>query len=1251
MNTQRQNTRRLAPASRQWWAMPAAMLATVLALPVNAGIALPDKPLTSGVEVAPNILFLFDTSNSMWSGKMPNNPAVIYPQNYIGQVSNLVYTSNTLSYNPTVDYKTWFNQDGSNQTGGTSYSSVYAHQSNLTNSINLGDDTQCYDKAGGGGNEADAADWVCGGIQTYYAPKAGATNLADVNSFYRYQILSGGTDIIRSEWGATTRTGDSNVSLSPGSSGTVRNQTKTYTLNSTITAGKGLEFVINSDTTPGDKIYMYYRVYDPAGKVVCYGDVQGRQNEKCFTRAITNGSAKYTIDIWNKKAENADYSLTVSQFNTNRCGSESGWYARNWNNAGKNPDPLDNIVTNQGWINCTSALPIRDLSAGTTRADLAAELTNYATWASWHRTRWKIARAGAGEAFLTLGKDQRVGFRTIYAGLPWDNYKLDIPIATDEGRFTGTNRSKWYSYLYSAPGDLGTPTRIALDRAGAYFSDTSKEGPYGHYENGVAVPVEKQYSCRQNFTLLATDGYWNDELNHAWSSDYTYDNSAGDQDGTNGPTITAPDSSTYQYTPAPPFSDSAAGSPSYSNSLADVAMKYWKNDLNAGLANDVPSNSADPAFWQHMVTFAISIGLSGTRGWTSVAGVPANPDWPDSTNYASDPEESKERLDDLLHAAVNGHGEFVSAASPQDFTAALKAALAAIGQRQASQSSVATNSTTLRSDTLVFNARYKGSYWTGELLAYDVSQADGVSSPAKWSASVDYASGSRKVYTYNSSFPSATQLSDLEIAFGTGNETKIANYIKGDQSNEGSAVGDLRERQPLLGDIVNSSLEYVQDTNTVYVGANDGMLHAFDATDGKEVFAYVPGLLNMAELGKLSDRNYLHKFFVDGPVVSSPQSLTPGKNYLVGALGRGGNGLYALDVTDPDSFSGTDALWEINETTPDFTKMGKVLGKPVLGQVGSTPVAALVTGNGVNSSGDTAVLYVIDLKTGAKIAAIDTGVGDATHPNGLMSPTGVLGADGRTLEYAYAGDLLGNLWKFDLKTNTKQLLFTAGDGQGSQPITGGIAVAIDPATNKHWVYFGTGRFMTKTDADDQAAGTQAMYGLIDSLKDTDTTPPAKVAIGQLEEHKLTGTGTTRTADTHASALGSGKQGWYITLPGAGERIVQDAQVTSNVLVTASMMPTSSGCDVSGTGYINAIDAFSGTSTGSAFFDTNGDGVVDGTDSPAGSMDFGVGMPSTPILFPGRIVVGGSGENPDGPGSGATVSYSWNRVTWREIQED
>ena len=304
---------------------------------------------------------------------------------------------------------------------------------------------------------------------------------------------------------------------------------------------------------------------------------------------------------------------------------------------------------------------------------------------------------------------------------------------------------------------------------------------------------------------------------------------------------------------------------------------------------------------------------------------------------------------------------------------------------------------------------------------------------------------------------------------------------------------------------------------------------------------------------------------------------------------------------------------------------------------------------------------MVNIETGAVVREYDTGAGSSTAFNGLSAPTATLGPDGRSVQYAYAGDRLGNVWKFDLTkaagaTGAVTKLFTAksADGTGDvQPITGAVTVATDPRTYKRWVLFGTGSFVTTTEADDKTANKQSLYGFIDDN--------AEVAYSDLQKRNIINTGQmvdgypVRSFEAQAS-LPANKKGWFVNLPGAGERVVQDSQVVANILLTASMIPEGDACEASGSGYINAVDAFTGTSAGKSFFDLDGDG--DTTDTliggvPVGSVNFGVGMPTLPIVLDGKLVVGGTGGSTgsEKPGSGGIIGMSWNRVSWREIRAD
>ena len=303
------------------------------------------------------------------------------------------------------------------------------------------------------------------------------------------------------------------------------------------------------------------------------------------------------------------------------------------------------------------------------------------------------------------------------------------------------------------------------------------------------------------------------------------------------------------------------------------------------------------------------------------------------------------------------------------------------------------------------------------------------------------------------------------------------------------------------------------------------------------------------------------------------------------------------------------------------------------------------------STTEKAELIVLDIETGAVLREINTNIGSTSTPNGLSSPVGVYGQDGKTIAYVYAGDMLGNVWKFDLTANTATRLFTAIGPNGAQPISGGLAVATHPLTKKRWVFFGTGRFMTLDDASASNTAVHSMYGFEEGT--------AAYTRSDLTQRTITVSGVSfggysEVRGFQAKApLPSTSKGWYIDLPGSGERIVQDAQIVSSFLITASMITAGDACEPDGSGYINALDAFTGTSSGGSYFDLdklNGtdDKVLTG-DLPIGSVNVGIGMPTLPNLLRGMIVVGGTGGSD--LRSPSTAPPRWDRVSWREVRKD
>lgn len=1173
-----------------------AFVATLLALPIQA-VTIPAVPLQSGSAYPPaNIMFILDDSGSMAWDFMPgafgsNEVPATSPVN----IALNAYPRNTLYYDPNNIYLPWMQSDGTRFTGGTSYTSAYSDVDELLSPTDLSTSTR-----------------------TFYVPVPNATDLSQTASYYRYQILAGGTDVVRSAYGAVSQgvpgfpvvLSANSGGMGPAVSFTVPANINAITVTSsggTKSGGNGADLYVQAGAAPTTGSY----------------DCRSRNNNNNETCTINNPAAGTWYAALNRASTYSNVTVDVS-FDA-RCGGGSG---------------------SNDWINCTSATP--------TGRSLANELKNYATWYSYSRTRIKLAKGGASEAFGQIGSNVRVGFDTI-----WNRNRFPIPVGTNNGQFSSTNRDTWYTRLRGAQASNGTPLKGALQRNGEYFKDTSASGPWG-----PATGVD-QISCRQNFSILTTDGYWNDNTG--------YTAPVGDADST-GSTNTKPDGTTFTFNATKPYIDNFTTTPaSRPDTLADVAMYYWKRDLVTTLANNVPTSTADPAFWQHMVTFSISIGQQGNLDPANDLSALTNGSkhWPDPT-----PTENASRIDDLWHAAVNGHGSFVAAKDPKQFAQGLVDALATVAARLGSASNVTANSTSFTSSTSVYQASYVSGQWTGELAAYAATQA-GVSATAAWKASnVMPAFSGRNIITWSgttgTAFPTGAQTAALArtsgLAPATGPEN--ASYITGSSTLEKRNGGTLRDRPaPLghapLGDIAYSSPLYVKDSETIFVGANDGMLHAFSALTGVEQFAYIPTGINLADLSTLSDPQYTHKYFVDGPIAVSTLKQTPGKNYLVGSLGRGGKGVFGLDVTTPASFANGNVLWESSSTLTagQNADMGQVLGEPLVVTLNDGTKGVLVS-NGINSTNATASLFILNLATGAVIKELNTGVGSpGSNENGLFAPRGWDEDGNGTVDEVYAGDLKGNLWKFDLNGNSAgtwkvaiggQPLFTT---QSGQPITTGLALARDPTTSKRWVFIGTGSFLTSGDVANNTV--QSMYGIIDDASDT------AVALTDLTQRTIAVTGTVngraiRGFEPNAT-LSSTEKGWYINLdnPTAGERIISNPRVLGTVLLTASIIPpTTNTCDAGGTGYINALDAFSGTSLSQPFFDSNGDGKVDANDKitsgggsvPVGSIDLGVGMPTLPTVIDKLLVVGGSKGslgsilvNPQGG--------SKERVSWREILRD
>lgn len=1212
----------------------AGFVATMFALPVQAGIAIPNTPLMAGANVPPNIMFILDTSGSMDQADLINPSISVagggLTQSNLGFTENVpatgaswfvpqVYTSNSLYYNPNISYTPWRRDYGTLVTN-TPYSAVYTHR----------------------GLASGTTTNLQSSVQTFYAPKPTNTNLSDLLQYYRYQILTTGR-VVRSERlqgqlieEESTPLNVTNLTTTAVSQWATAGGVSEWTV---VVPDEAVRLIVSTVGTDQDADLYVRSGQSPttSNSINCGKTNANNSNETCTIN--DPNTATYYIRVRSRGESNSQFSgvtlTAVIETETDNNGVS---------NVG-----CDTNTSGWGWRNCTFATP-----TGRSEAD---ERQNFATWYSFHRTRMKSAKAGMGTAFSDMGEEFRVGVASL------TDLVSPIPVETDGGLFrnkttapTSTNRSDWFTSVFNMSSNGYTPLREALTRVGEYYKESGADGPYG----GTGA---SQLACRQNFSILTTDGYWNNNGGGSLPSGLS-----GDEDA--GTTITGPNSASYTYASVAPYRAIQE------NTLADVAMHYWKQDLRPTLDNIVPTSTANPAFWQHMVTFGISLGLKGDLDPdTDLPAITAGTkSWGNISSFGNTQEASK--IDDLWHAAVNSRGSFAAATDPAAFAEAIRGALAAVVERTSSGSNVSANSTSITSSALLFQARYVSGRWYGDLNAYAIT-ASGASETAAWTASAQLpAPGSRNILTWNgtggAAFPTGAQSTALNTP-----TAGVSDYIRGVRTlEESQGTGTFRNRNHPLGDIIHSSPMYDKETNTVYVGANDGMLHAFNASTGAERFAYIPGNIDLANLESLASKNYAHAYFVDGPVAISTRKQTPGKSYLVGSLGRGGKGVFGLDVTTPGAMTNTDVLWDYDAT--NHGKMGMVISRPLIAQLNDGSVGVIVA-NGPNSTDDTAVLYVLDVTNGAVLAEIDTGTatgyGGATAPNGLSGPRG-WDVDGNgTVDYVYAGDLRGNMWKFDLTATTaatwddadqRSILFTAVDSDGKrQPISGTPAVSIDPLTYKTWVFFGTGRYLNTDDVKDAAENpnldVQTWYGLADD-------GAAITGRDQLQQRRIVATGSIAGRPVRAfeapSELDTTKKGWYIDLvappnpPGTpqGERMIGESAIVGATLLASSIIPTATACDPGGTGYINALNAFTGTSNAPNFFDVDGDGSFSddtitsgGAQLAVGSVNLGLGMPTDAIIAGTRLEQGGSTAAKGG--INVNLSEIYGRKSWREVIGD
>ena len=943
------------------------------------------------------------------------------------------------------------------------------------------------------------------------------------------------------------------------------------------------------------------------------------------------------------------------------------------------------------------------------------EIQNFANWFTYYRKREYVAKAGYGQVIATA-RNLRMGMVTLH-----NNGGVNTSIGTMNKDPRSGAKGNLLDSLYSFQSAGGTPLRSTLDNGGKYLGC----GANSFFGDCPALPPSTGGECQQNFTILMTDGFYNGAYN-----------GVGNADGN--------DSSNWDSGNTGPFGDTA------SDTLADIAMNYYETDLRPGVANKLspPPGGIDENKAQHMVTYSVAFGVDG-----NVTEMPA-----DTTNPFSwpTPDNDPAKIDDLRHSAWNGRGDFLSAQDPGQLIAGLRGALRSIQGRVGSASSVAFNTGSLSTNSEVYLALFNSERWSGNLLAFDLDPDTGAINPTRsWAAGSelsdrDLGLNPRTILTFDGSDGIAFQWSELTTsqkndlrtsASGTleNEATGMARhgYVRGDRGcevsssdacyyNDGTNTFNtkrLRERAGRLGDIVHSGPVFAgaPESNwpdvapfptgtgesyaefrianatrpgVIYVGGNDGTLHAISQDSGQEIMGYIPSSLFSTAptdgLHALSAPAYTHRYYVDSTVSladafvkTSSGGTASWKTVLVGGLRGGGKQLFALDVTDPTSFSeaGLDpantVMWEFSSS--DDTDLGNTFGRPSIVPLegpGNTIRWAAIVGNGYNDSGSgEAKLFILFLEggldgtwtAGSDYIEISTETGDTSNRNGLSTPA-VIDTDGDGLaDRAYAGDLEGNLWAFDFSgsnsgnwdvaysqgSNPKPL-FTA---PANQPITTtpvivrNKAVATSNSNSPNaMVIFGTGQYVTT--ADITTTNTQSMYGIWDSGTD-------ELDQGDLVRQDI-GFGTTtesvfgRTLTNNLVDYSS-VDGWYMNLPDSGERLITDPVIRGDLVFFNTMIPDASPCNFGGSGWLMVAKWIDGTPPDAVAFDLNNDGTLDALDEILTVPSVGVeilGIPTSPVNL-GNIRYTSTTETTGGSTINVTAiedigGPNTGRLSWEEL---
>ncbi len=723
-----------------------------------------------------------------------------------------------------------------------------------------------------------------------------------------------------------------------------------------------------------------------------------------------------------------------------------------------------------------------------------------------------------------------------------------------------------------------TPLAEALEDAWDYFSD-ARESPI-------------QWWCQKNFVIIMTDG------NPVMDAD-NLGPLKGDWDNDHGG---GSEENLYEQ-----------GGSDY---LDDVAYYIYQNDFSPNVDRKQNISTYTIGF-----TVVNSLLRDAAFNGNGLAGFQSEWNNPTSPHYRR---------------------YFYTATNYRELKEALSAAINEIIQKISSGTAVSVLSTSEQTNNRLFRAKFLPGVWRGHLEAFSLPYKQG--DQPLWDAGVkliEKDSDDRYIFTAMDDQPGALikmnrkvlftednsgtadadnqKLSDLLGAADDAEAKKIIRYIRG--SNESG----FRDRNGWkLGDIAYSSPTVLD--NTVYIGANDGMLHAFDIDTGMEKWAFIPNNL-LGKLGDLTREDYCHEYFVDlSPVIARFREGTELKTILIGGERGGGDAYFALDVTEDEPIP----LWEFRDSA-----MGESWSIPFIGRVriGATERkwVAFFT-SGFENTPPRGNLYAIDVELGTVIGTVQLN-GPPSDP--ITSPVAIDSDDNGLLDFVYAGDLGGKVFKVSLDPDpakwSKELLFATLSGQ---PISIPPSLSFyDTDPNHLFVYFGTGKFYTVDDKVDNTI--QSFYALKDN----------GAAVSRVN----------LTNQTSGCNSAEEFQGWYIDfVENPGERVTASPLVAGGIVFFTTFQPDiTDPCTAGGIARLYAVQYDTGCAPDSPVLDINGDGVVDDSDKISGavprSITIGHGLPSDIIFSPtdNQIII----QTSDTTIHAITVKLLGERIkidSWRQV---